>query len=171
MKAVVLLSTLALAACARFAPARDPSAVSLGLTLSETLDAWHGEAFAEQALDATHWATGGMGLSLFMPDTSRLYGGLDVRLRVNVPARISPYAGVGLFLGSWPYPLWDDDEDRPHPSERIEREYLLATYPEIGLHLWLSDQLRVSAHARYYYSTLGREGDGAFYGFAVGGGI
>jgi hypothetical protein len=162
------LFALVLLACRLSVRARDPGALALGFSKGDELSAWQGEIVAEQAFRDTQWATEGVGLMLFRSDDERLYGGVDVRLRANVPLRVSPYAGLGLFIGSWPYPIWEtDDEDEP-PVERNEREYLAGLYPEVGLHLWLTEGLRVSGHLRYYVTTQGREGDGAFYGFALG---
>ena len=117
---------------------------------------------------ATSWLTGRGSLAAYGGDgEGRL--GLDVGTRLQTPTRIAPFAGVGMFLGARPHKdLADmdglDNDDDGWIDELGEDEWdidnwLVAVYPEIGVHVWLNGRWRLTAYGRYLVTTEGRVHD------------
>ena len=108
-----------------------------------------------------------------------LYLGGNGGVRIGSPTRVAPFVGVGVFGGVSTYEivrlaLEDDEEDpffepEPDPDSR-ESDFRLAgaVYPEIGLHIWLTDRVRLTGSAAYYMTTEGRHRDFWLFGFSIG---
>ncbi|MDE0837939.1 MAG: hypothetical protein OSB41_02705 [Kiritimatiellae bacterium] len=107
------------------------------------------------------------------------FTGVNISLQTQFPWRFSPYVGVGAFAG---YSREDvraenDDRDNDHDGytdERGEEKSVVdnvtsSVYPELGLLLWIKDDVRLSLSGRYHISSEGREFDAWVYavGFAV----
>ena len=113
----------------------------------------------------------------FMSDGNDWFSGLDLGLRLQVPSRLAPFVGAGLFAGSASetIPATDDridnDDDGFIDERGEERERfkgaLAAIYPETGVHFWWTPRLRLSAFGRYLITTEGRAEDD----WLIGGGL
>jgi hypothetical protein len=83
--------------------------------------------------------------------------------RLESPTRVAPYLGLGVFSG------WDLDETiEEYDVLRPGRGYFAAVYPEAGLHVWITKNLRVSGGAAYYVTTEGRDADFALLSVGAG---
>ena len=149
--------------------------LSLSLRSSEMSDALHGEAIAE--LPISDDISGRFGFAFFSSEQTELHGGMELGGRVNFGATISPFIGAGLFLGQWTETVEanndgidnDDDYLIDEGDEEVEEvDYLLAAYPEAGVHLWLSKRLRLTGSWRYYMTSAGRDSDRRMAGFGLG---
>jgi hypothetical protein len=103
-----------------------------------------------------------------------LYLGVNGGARLGSPTRIAPFIGVGTFAGVSTYDvvaaaLDDDDDDDLFDDPEDERLRLVgAVYPEVGLHVWVTDRLRLTGSAAYYVTTEGRDNDFWLFGLSVG---
>jgi hypothetical protein len=110
---------------------------------------------------------------------SDLYGGADAGVEWSVPGRVSPFAGVGGFLG------WsaggrivddngdDDDGDGAvdEPGETAPRRNgvaLASLHPAAGVNLWVTKRFRCTLSAQYEVTTAGRRRDFWLFGAGVG---
>jgi hypothetical protein len=106
-----------------------------------------------------------------------MFAGPEVRARLVVPARLSPFVGVGAYAGvNW--------FDQPAENDGIDNDDdlfvdeigetkdsvngFLSVYPEVGMHLWANGTWRLTGSARYYVSTEGRDADFWYFGLALG---
>ena len=151
----------------------DPLQAAVSLRRSEPFDALQGELMVEGGQTIT-WRAG---LSFFASTETDLHGGIELGLRTRTPSRISPFVGAGLFSGSWTTyePAESDGIDNDNDSSIDELgeeeevvDSLWAVYPEVGLHIWLTDSVRITGTYRYYITTDGRESDRALYGIGLG---
>ncbi len=107
------------------------------------------------------------------------FTGANISLQTQFPWRFSPYVGVGAFAG---YSREDvraendnrDNDDDGFTDERGEEKSVVdnvtsSLYPEIGLLLWVKDDVRLSISGRYHISSEGRDFDAWIYavGFAA----
>lgn len=139
---------------------------SASLRGSDVNDALQGELMAEGAINEA--MTGRVGVSFFISEDTGIYGGIEGGIRSEMKSRIAPFVGAGLMLGSWTeYELAESDGidndgdgsvDEAGEEEEVT-DYLGAIYPEIGLHLWLTESLRITASTRYYITSKGRGSD------------
>jgi hypothetical protein len=97
------------------------------------------------------------------------YLGGDVGLRAQLPARVTPFVGVGATAGaSNTVKLADDDgqdnddddliDERGETTSDIDKAFIGA-YPEVGMHAWLNGKWRLSGYGRYLLTSLGRDQD------------
>jgi hypothetical protein len=103
--------------------------------------------------------------------------GPTAAVHVQLPTRLTPFAGVGVFggysrtEGVGPNNGYDDNGNDiiDEYGELTEDSYdaFLSIFPEIGVHLWLTDHLRLTASASYHITTEGRNHDF----WLVGGGV
>jgi len=140
--------------------------LAISLRASEAGDALQGEIMGEGSI--TEHLTGRVGLAFFFGLDTGLFGGIEGGLRGELPGRVAPFAGAGLFLGSWTDDELadsdgiDNDEDNvtDEPGEEKEvTDYLSAVYPELGIHFWLTESMRITASTRYYITSKGRDND------------
>ncbi len=152
-----------------------PDTLSGSLRSSKENDALQGELMFEKGLSTT--TTARVGVSFFLSENTGLHGGFEAGMRANAPGKIAPFIGAGLLIGSWSTDELADsdgiDNDDDGVVDEIGEEaevtdYLLATYPEAGVHLWLTEAVRLTASYRYYITTRGRDSDRALYGFGLG---
>lgn len=143
-----------------------PHQLAISWRSSEAHDALQGEIMGEGAI--TEHLTARGGLSFFLSEGTGLHGGIEGGLRGELPGRIAPFLGAGLFLGSWSDDVLadsdgiDNDNDNliDEPGEEKEvTDYLSAVYPELGVHFWLTESVRVTASTRYYITSKGRGND------------
>ena len=97
------------------------------------------------------------------------YIGGDVGLRAQLPARVTPFVGLGTTVAaSRAVELADfdgrDNDDDDFIDERGETtssidKVLVGAYPEVGIHAWLNGNWRVSGYGRYLVTSLGRDND------------
>lgn len=102
-------------------------------------------------------------------DGDDYFTGADAGLRVQLPTRLAPFAGVGVFLGAAEEEVladndWidnDDDGRIDEPGEERERfsGALAAFYPELGTHFWWNPNVRLTGFGRYFVTTHGRRND------------
>ena len=149
--------------------------LSLSLRSSEMSDALHGEVMVEAPI--TDSISGRLGFAFFSSEQTELHGGLELGLRANFGATISPFIGAGLFLGQWTETIEanndgidnDDDYLIDEGDEEVEEvDYLVAAYPEAGVHLWIANRLRLTGSWRYYMTSKGRDSDRRMVGFGLG---
>lgn len=104
------------------------------------------------------------------------FAGLDLGLRAQSPSRLAPFAGIGTFVGgntNSTLAVSDgrDNDDDGSIDERGERradpEFMASVYPELGMHYWLTSDLRLTASAQYHFTTDGRDSDFWFIGFTL----
>lgn len=117
---------------------------------------------------STSWYTGRAALATYIGDNEG-YLGLDTGFRLQTPSRVAPFVGVGMFHGvSRDVELadWDgrDNDDDGLIDERGEQKsgvdgWLSAVYPEVGAHLWLTGNWRLTGYGRYFVTTEGRDHD------------
>lgn len=106
--------------------------------------------------------------------TDQGYAGADAGIRLQVPTRISPFVGVGMFNGisrgveDASRDRIDNDDDGIVDEFGEEDSYpdgwLTAIYPELGTHFWLNGHGRITAFSRYLVTTEGRDQDGWLFG-------
>jgi hypothetical protein len=117
---------------------------------------------------ATSWVTARTAIAGYIgPDD--WYAGVDSGLRLQLPTRITPFAGVGMFHGlSTTYADASDDgidnDDDNFIDEKGEEDiefdgWLSAVYPEVGVHFWATGHGRLTGFARYMVTTDGRDAD------------
>lgn len=116
----------------------------------------------------TSWLTQRAALAGYVGKDDGL-GAIDLGIRVQVPARLAPFAGVGTFHGiSRRLKLADldgvDNDDDGFTDEAGENEsgvddWLSAVYPEAGVHLWINGRWRATAFSRYLVTSEGRASD------------
>lgn len=123
---------------------------------------------------STHASLAGL-LSEGRPDWT--VGG-DLGLQAEIPARVAPYVGIGTYLGYWTRTTpadndGIDNDDDGFIDERTEKRkdldgFLNAVYPEAGIRAWLTPSTRITAGARYYITSEGRDHDSWVYGISIG---
>jgi hypothetical protein len=116
----------------------------------------------------TNWTTGRLALSGYLGEGEG-FGGLDAGIRVQTPTRIAPFAGVGMFHGASrgvePADndgIDNDDDmwiDEPDEEKTTVDGWLSVVYPEIGAHLWIDGNWRLTTYGRYLVTTEGRDQD------------
>jgi len=97
------------------------------------------------------------------------YGGLDLGVRLQTPTRIAPFIGVGTFQGGSrgvELAHWDglDNDDDGLIDEYGEKKstidgWLSTVYPEVGAHLWVDGNWRLTGYGRYLVTSEGRKQD------------
>ncbi len=123
------------------------------------------------------WLSGHLSLAALAAD-DRWTAGVDFGTRAEIPARISPFVGLGVYTGYREQQvdahndgLDNDDDDRidewGEQKSEIE-DAMAAVYPEVGLHAWLTSQWRITGSARYYITTNGRQHDAWVFGVSLG---
>ena len=102
--------------------------------------------------------------------------GGDFGLRLQAPSRLTPFVGVGTFLGGNKHSELAendhlDNDDDLSVDERGEREdvynFLASVYPELGVHFWINGKTRLTAGAQYHLTTSGRSNDFWFFGISL----
>ncbi|MCB9938417.1 MAG: hypothetical protein H6823_09250 [Planctomycetaceae bacterium] len=116
----------------------------------------------------TSWTSARASLATYLGDDEG-YLGLDTGFRLQTPTRIAPFVGLGMFHGaSRTVELadWDglDNDNDGLTDERGEEKsgvdgWLSAVYPEVGTHLWVNGNWRLTAYGRYFVTTEGRSRD------------
>ena len=81
-----------------------------------------------------------------------LYGGGNLGVRLHSPSRFAPFIGVGGYAGMEPWELLHDGDDllTSTTHEHDGSEFVLAVYPELGAHFWLTPQWRLTTSTSYY---------------------
>ena len=171
----LLFACLALLTCpSRGGPEEGLTYLTYGLSLDDEGDAWHAEALAETWTQP--WLSGSAGFFLFASRETDVHVGLEARVRLASPTVISPFVGLGAFLGQWPYrdnadrDRIDNDDDGwvDEPNERTTRyDLLFGVYPEAGLRLWLHSRFCVAGHVRRVVTTRGEGSHTWLYGLSL----
>jgi len=115
------------------------------------------------------WTTGRVSLAATVGDNEGRIG-VDLGARVQTPTRIAPFAGVGMFFGTRPHHtdpaemdgIDNDDDGLIDEFGEYEWDFdnwLVSIYPEVGAHVWLNGSWRLTAYARYLFTTEGRGHD------------
>ena len=97
------------------------------------------------------------------------YLGADTGFRFQLPARATPFIGAGAIAGvsRSVSPANDDhrDNDDDHFIDEGDEEEssldgaFVGIYPEVGAHLWLNGNIRLTASGKYWITSLGRDND------------
>lgn len=104
------------------------------------------------------WAEAHMGATYFGPASDDTwFTGLTMGMRLESPTFVAPFVGVGLTTG---YDLDAIRQEFQHfDYRRPTRGYMVAIYPEAGIHYWITENFRVTGSASYYVSSKGRDSD------------
>lgn len=120
---------------------------------------------------AEPWCEYRAGLSGLLHETGDhpLSGGMIGSARLQVPSRLAPFVGLGVYGG------WaglesaeddgidnDDDSFVDEPGEN-DSAFALAVFPEVGAHFWLNHRTRITTSVTYYVTNQGRDDDFLFY--------
>lgn len=84
--------------------------------------------------------------------------GVDAGLRFQMPTRVTPFVGMGVFAGG------SETTEDFGSTTVTKRSSLAALYPEAGVTLWLNGHANVSAFGRYYITSGGRGDDFSMFG-------
>jgi len=96
------------------------------------------------------------------------YIGIDSGVRLQTPTRLAPFVGAGGLIGASRTVRTDpdgiDNDDDYFIDEAGEKSsdidhFLLAIYPEVGSHFWLTERLRATVYGRYLFTNISREQD------------
>lgn len=97
------------------------------------------------------------------------YAGLDSGIRTQLPTRLTPFVGAGMFHGLSTTREdatrdGEDNDDDGFADEYGEKAtvfdgWLSTVYPEVGIHFWPTGQSRFSVFGRYLVTTQGRDHD------------
>ena len=107
------------------------------------------------------------GLSLLASEAfDDTFGGASLGIRLHAASRISPFVGVGVFGGyskervSSNNDGKDNDKDgfvdEADEKDEVTDNVLFSGYPELGVHIWATETLRISCNAKYFITTEGR---------------
>jgi len=108
----------------------------------------------------------------------KIFGGFNIGMRASAPFRVSPYVGIGGFLG-WiqkKVPAEDDDKDNDDDGSvdedgetKTQLDAIMSSInPELGTHFWLGSNFRLTTRAVYNITTQGRNKDFWAFGFVLG---
>lgn len=97
------------------------------------------------------------------------YAGIDSGVRLQLPARATPFIGAGAIAGisrgveDASHDLKDNDDDlfvdeSDETTSTVDSGFA-AFYPEVGTHFWLNGNIRLSASGRYWLTSQGRGQD------------
>ena len=104
------------------------------------------------------------------------FGGASVGLRTAFDTPLSPYVGIGVYLGqnekevSAEHDKKDNDGDGfidERGEMRVDNTLMSAVYPELGWRIALGDSVTVRLMGRYMVSSFGRQHDDWFYGLSL----
>jgi hypothetical protein len=86
--------------------------------------------------------------------------GMDIGARLNFGNKVAPFMGFGFFYGeAFEYvEARDDNIDNDGDGSVDERgemaskrlDSMAAVYPELGLHLWVSNNVRITGSGKYF---------------------
>ena len=156
-----VLQTLKQSIDARFIGGRDGYYVSVGGGDEPTIAS--GEI--GKLLMVKPWLESRFGLvGLAGSPNESLYGGGNLGIRAQLPSRLAPFVGFGGYAGMEPWRLLDvNQEDFLQEPDRQKSEFTLTAYPEVGLHFWVTPEIRMTGSASYY---LGWGDDAWLFSFA-----
>ena len=116
----------------------------------------------------TSYATARGALSAYL-GVDEGFAGLDLGMRLQTPTRIAPFVGVGTFQGGSrgvELAHWDGvDNDGDGFIDEFGEEkstvdnWLSVVYPELGAHLWIDGNWRLTTYGRYLVTSEGRKHD------------
>lgn len=117
-----------------------------------------------------YWCDARLGLAANVSAAAeRLFLGPTAALHFQLPTRIAPFIGLGAFAGysrsQTPAASngIDDNGDGLIDEWGETREHFdgvfASVFPEVGVHAWLTDSVRLSALASYHITTEGRRHD------------
>lgn len=122
------------------------------------------------------WSSARMGLSGYVGHGD-WYAGIDNGVRLQLPTRLSPFVGVGMFHGLSTTRVdashdHEDNDDDGKVDEWGEKDtefdgWLSSVYPEVGVHFWPIGQGRITVFSRYMVTTEGRDSDDWLTGFQM----
>ncbi len=125
---------------------------------------------------ATSWLTGRAALSGYYGDDEGFLG-LEVGARLQTPTRVAPFVGVGTFQGASrgvelaDHDGLDNDDDwwidEPGEDRSTVDRFLSVVYPEVGAHVWIDGNWRVTTYGRYFITSEGRDSDDWLVGLQV----
>ncbi len=105
------------------------------------------------------------GSAIFFAEDSlnHTYGGVGGGLRLNFGKDLSPFIGAGFFYGQDKDDVVADNDgidndgdgwtDEPGEEKEVITDSMLTVYPEVGLHLWITDNIRLTGSLKYYETT------------------
>lgn len=124
----------------------------------------------------TSWMTTRGSLSCYLGEDEG-FGGLDLGIRLQSPTRIAPFVGLGTFHGASrgvELAHWDGlDNDGDGLIDEYGEEdsyidgWLSVIYPELGAHLWVDGNWRLTGYGRYFITSEGRRHDDWLFGLQL----
>jgi hypothetical protein len=105
------------------------------------------------------------------------FTGADSGLRLQVPSRLAPFIGAGLYAGyaDEVVPASNDNIDNDddgfvdeagEDKQRLS-DAIAAIYPEAGAHFWWTPNIRLTGYGRYMVTTAGRATDDWLFGVGI----
>lgn len=120
------------------------------------------------------------GLAFLASDSfNDIFAGGTFGARYSLGKRISPFIGLGIFAGDSEetVPAEDDNIDNDEDGfidesgekKEIVDDVIASIYPELGLHLWVTETTRLTFASKYHITTKGRDHDFWLFtfGFAI----
>lgn len=116
----------------------------------------------------SYWWSSQLGIMVYgSTPADNYFIGPTARFRVQLPYRLTPFAGIGGFAGWGEIHRRDDDgmDDNDNgvidDADEITTDsvYFASVFPEVGAHFWVNDRIRVSGSGSYYITTEGRDHD------------
>lgn len=117
------------------------------------------------------WLEGRIGLAGLIHETGEhpISGGMLGSVRLQIPSRLAPFAGIGVY-GGWAGLESADNDGYDNDNDGSIDEWgendhalALAIFPEVGAHLWISHRTRITTSVTYYVTNQGRDDDFLFY--------
>ncbi len=105
-----------------------------------------------------------------------VFGGVSVGVRSALPVPLSPYVGVGVYVGENKKLTRADHDQLDNDGNGVVDEYgemksdntlMSAVYPEVGWRLALGSSFTMRMMGRYMVSSFGRPHDDWFYGISL----
>ncbi len=102
--------------------------------------------------------------------------GLKISQRIQMPTRLSPFAGIGIFGAfssteeSATHDGIDNDNDLFIDESGETKDVmkgLLTIYPEVGIQYWITSSSRLSLSTQYHFNANGRDEDFFYTGIAL----
>jgi hypothetical protein len=116
------------------------------------------------------------GLSFLGLENDYLYYGSNIGLRYRFGHRLSPFIGFGAFAGYSEKEVSAEDDNIDNDKDGFVDEtgerketivgVIASSFPELGIHYWVTDKTRLTLSGQYHITTKGREYD--FWLFSLG---
>lgn len=108
------------------------------------------------------------GLSFYTTDEKAdLLTGGELGMRFHMGSTVAPFVGIGGFVCSFEEEVRADDDgidndddgfiDEAGETKNQLKDIIGGIYPEVGVHVWLTRNVGLSASSKYHITTEGRK--------------